>query len=284
MEPEHEHTDPAAIPKWVAPPFLVCESRLEAEARFVHLAIRGLDQLATLPKLLEILYAGPDHHEEGLDQAKRLGRAKADAELVKKEASTDFPLLHSHSIVAVWGILEVLAEDFAVTWLRNVPSAWQGADLTKIRVPLSTLQLTDDERSRFVLNELQRSTGADLRKGAGKLKSVLSPFDLAPPVGANIQRALHELCQVRNVIVHGAGRVDQKLLDECPWLEFVVGQTINIQHSIWGWYVRAATRYAERVFNQAIVRLGLKGCECPGMDEISPRPKPATHPLSQSTA
>src|SRR5215216_385839 len=115
IEGEHTHADQASIPAWLSAPFVVCRRRLHDEVRFIHLVLRGLDRLIALPELLEVLLPLHNSAEEANpDDVEMVNRAKTDAKWVEKEASTGFPILHSHSVVSVWGILEVLVEDYAV--------------------------------------------------------------------------------------------------------------------------------------------------------------------------
>jgi hypothetical protein len=275
---EHKHLSAEDLPRWACKPMWVCFDRLENEVNFLHLTMRGLAQLRLLPKVLGILQevkALPEADGAAKEGRRRisLDDAEKDATWVTCELEQGFPLLHAHSVVGVWSALEVLCEDFAVAWLTNVPEAWSCPEVAKLRLPISLYNsLSPDERPRFVIKELARTLNADLRKGVGKLKSLLAVFGLAPAVGPNLQKSIHELYQVRNVIVHCGSRADQKFIDECPWFGLAAGELVTIDHQVYGWYYRAARRFGERVLNQAFLGLKLPGCECPGMDEIEPRP------------
>jgi hypothetical protein len=281
MTHNHQEVDPAAVPKWILPPFFVCEQRLQEEGKYLHLTMRGLGQLQVLPTVLEALHKvdAEIESEAGGTAPSKLEAAKQDADWIAKEARAGFPILHAHAVVGIWSALEVLCEDFAIAWLRNLPEAWSVPEVAKLKIPIAKYQqLNESERPRLIVSELSRSLSTDLRKGVGKLNSLLVVFDLAPSVGPNVQRALHELCQVRNVIVHCGGLADEKLVEECPWLGIRVGERVQVDHPVYGWYYRAARRYAERVSNQAMVALGFEGCKCPGMDEIDARPDGALAP------
>ena len=270
--------DPNLVPRWIWPPFRICRQRLEDEIRFLHLAMRGLQVIRALPNYLEVVERENREMRAESGESRphsRLEAAKQDAEWVTSETQTGFPLLHSHFVIGIWSALEVLCEDFALAWLRNVPEAWKTAEVAKLKVSVGRYQgLTEDHRPRFVVSELSRSLGADLRKGVGKLKCLLGVFSLAPRVGENVKRALHELCQVRNVLVHCGGIADQMLTEECPWLGLKIGERVQLSHPLCAWYYAGARTYAERVSNQAMLALGFPGCECPGADEIHGRPEP----------
>ncbi|MBS2026031.1 MAG: hypothetical protein JST92_26830 [Deltaproteobacteria bacterium] len=266
-----------SVPTWARRPFAICKYRLDDEMKFLHLALRGLSLLTSMPELIQVLnstnVAALDA-EQAQREERRLSQAKLDATWVTQEAQRGNPILHAHSVVGIWSAIEVLSEDFSIAWLTNVPSAWNASELSKLKLPIGQYhQSSDDERSRWVVAELARSQGADFRRGVAKLSSVLEVFGLSPSIGANVRRALHEMCEVRNVLVHCGGRADARLLKECPWMELKIGEPVQIAHSVYGWYLHAARTFSERVFNQLLVALTLPSCHCAGVDEISPRPE-----------
>lgn len=275
---EHgEHDATIDLPEWVKPPLRQCFARIEDENRVLHLSMKGLSQLRTLPKVLEVLHSIDLRTEaEAAERAllaDRLTAAKKDAEWVQREVKDGYPILHAHSVVALWSALEVLSEDLSACWLSNKPGCWQHPSISRLRIGLGEYEaMLRDERIRFVIRELSRSLSIDLKTGIGRLEPLLEVFDLAPVVGPNLRRALHELSQVRNVVVHAGGRADRKLLTDCPWLPWRLGELVVIEHELYGWYYRAADRYAERVFHQVLRALGNRGCECPGLEEIPARP------------
>ena len=265
------HVDLTVLPEWAIQPFRVCLQKLQNEGRFLHLALCGFRGLSTLTTLVEIV--GPSKHRNTEDHQSWLQSAKVDAEWVKSEEERGFPLLHAHSVVALWGDLEVLANDVSIAWLQHAAKAWENSEIAKVKIAINMFQqLSPNERARFVISELSRTVGLDQRKGVGKLKATLGVFGLAPEIGTNCQRAIHELCQVRNVVVHCGGIVDQKLMNECPWLDAEVGGEIPVSHLLWSWYSNAVLKYVERALNRMAIKLGFPGCACPDADDISERP------------
>ena len=223
----------------------------------------------------------------GIEHARhspKIEDARRDAAWVRQESDSGFPLLHAHSVVSVWSAIEVLAEDFAIAWLRNVPAAWQVPEVAKLKIQVGRFhQLGESERAAFVVSELSRTFAPEVRRGVGQLKALLGVFNLWPAVGPNLQKALHELCQVRNVLVHFAGRADQKLVEECPWLGVAVGKEVAIPHALYVWYLTAARLLADRVHNQGTLALGFSGCKCPGLDEVKERPVQQLGAMSSPT-
>jgi hypothetical protein len=210
--------------------------------------------------------------DEG-DFCKKLEMAEFNAGWSKKQEQSGYPIMHTQSVVSLWGALEVLAEDVAVSWLENTESAWTAKRLERLKVPIYKWRSLDTtSQTRLVVAELARESGAPYGSGVTHLNAVLENFDIAPPVGTELRRSLHELGQVRNVLVHCGGVADDKLISKCPWLALRAGDAVEVPHTIWAWYTQAATRYGERLFSRVLTALGLEGCECPGMDTVRPRP------------
>ncbi len=263
IEPTSEHTHAEEnYPLWLLAPFRVCKKRLEQEDIYLHLALQGFEIITKMPQLYKALAV--EDNLQAMCQA---------AERVAHEDREGFPVLFAHAAVGVWTAVEVLSNDFALAWLRNHRQAWQADGVASIAMPIGDYQrLNEEERSRFVLRELSRTKKVDLRDGLGKLTALLDEFSLKPKTGANVRRALHELGQVRNVLVHCAGCADGKFINECPWFETKLGGRIRVSHCLYGWYKAAATCFLERLLQRAVETLGFIGCTCRGVDEISERP------------
>jgi hypothetical protein len=270
---KHSHDTTFALPEWAYAPLQNAHKRLLDEVRFLHLSVEGLHQLARRPQAIEVLRdtdVRPRDQQE--DYPLLLARAKEMAAWVNDEASRDFPLLHAHSVVGIWGILETLSEDVAFAWLSNKTDAWTATAIQKLKVPIGEYELLEgDERKRLVISELSRTTGG-IRNGVANLMPMLDAFGIAPVIRPNIRKALHEMYQVRNVIVHCGSRADARLLQECPWIGLQKGETVRIGHRVYAWYQRAAARYVERVQNQVVIALGGPACTCAGRDEVEDRP------------
>src|SRR5690242_5096489 len=84
----------------------------------MQLAEVGIGRIQSFPKMVRDLFPGISDSdavrkadEEWLEEQDKF------AQLAQSEIDLDFPLLHSHALVGVWGALEYLIEDLAVAWL-----------------------------------------------------------------------------------------------------------------------------------------------------------------------
>jgi hypothetical protein len=277
MTAHDNHATDFVFPEWARAPLRRCDSRLTEEVRFLHLSMAGLGQLAKRPQAIEVLLSLEEQYPTSEDEKKELtenlAAAKREAAWVEEETSRGFPLLHAHSIAAIWGILEVVIEEVAMAWLSSVPTAWRATAIQKLKLSIGEYEaIRPEDRARYVTSELSRALTGGVRNGISKLEPLLEAFDLAPTLKPNLRKALLELYQVRNVIVHCGSRVDQRLLEVCPWVSWPLGAGVLVEHGLYAWYQKAAGRYTERLRNQVVVALGGPACTCPGMDEIQDRP------------
>lgn len=92
---------------------------------------------------------------------------------------------------------------------------------------LPLLQASEDERVVFLREALLHDIGAELKIGIGRFEGPLDELGFGGAVASNVRRVLLELAEVRNVIVHKAGKIDSRLLERCPWLLFQIGESIR---------------------------------------------------------
>ncbi len=273
MSDHKEHIKVINLPKWAWPPFQHSLYSLLDENKFLHLSMSGLGQITKRPEIAAYFRDLDLPATRDTDWDAEYNRAKEDAEWVENEIRNGFPILHSHFVVSIWGILEAFSEDMAVCWLVNNPEAWKLPQLSKVKVPIGKFEgLSPKDRARLVILEVSRSMSLDFKRGLGKLDPPLHIFALSPKVGNNVRRAIHELCQIRNAIVHCGSRADRQLLHECPWVQWKPESNIKVDHKLAIWYCEAAHCYIQRVLSNVLISQGLEGCNCPGMDNISDRP------------
>lgn len=105
---DHSHANEdgaTAVPEWALAPFRQCLPRLRDETRFMHLAWTGLERIRVIPDMMKFL-SKPEIAKLGDRPVtdEEIERAQDDANWVDAEARLDFPLLHSHCSVSLWGI------------------------------------------------------------------------------------------------------------------------------------------------------------------------------------
>ncbi len=245
--------NPAPLPPWAQEPFDYFWRYESDAARILALCIRGVTTVSHIPRIINIL-----DHGKVRDEAAYVSN-QFDAEFAKQEIKDDFSALHSHSVVTIWGALEVLVNDLATAWLINQPEALNRATVSKIRIPLSEYErLNKDERMRFLVKDITRSLNADFKMGVDKFEVVLDALGLGGAVNKNRKKILYEVSQVRNILVHRAGIVDRQFKEGCPWVKTPLGSKFKINPKLYNRYHNEVWRYTFDLNARVRNRLGIE--------------------------
>jgi hypothetical protein len=259
-----------SVPKWAKAlfhDFLQKEKRL---SDVLHLAIGGIHMVRTRHQALKTIAehlpkeegdpADPSDHPEVI-------RAAKDKELADREIEYGFPILYEQATIALWTSLDTLVRVFLANWLLHTPEARQCNAVKKLKVKLGDYEsLEPPERCLWIIDVLDQELGGPLRAGTTRFETLLQPFGFSGSFDNDYGRALFELWQVRNALVHRNGIVDRKLLEACPWLKFSLGVPLYISHSMWMTYQAAVTNYVLELVQRIRVHFGLIRYEQPPVD------------------
>ena len=247
---------------WIREPFSRLETFLYETLRLCNLAAQGIYGLKGQIFLTEALYGGegpwsftpePDEGKRAIEESKQL------AEFAKDEIDNDFPLLHAHAIVGIWGALEACIDDLLVSVLVHDTDARRHEAFAKVKVSVTELEDMDsEERMRIVMEEAKRLLRAEQRIGINTFEAILATVDLSGDVLEDTRRDMIELQQLRHVFVHHGGIVDRKLLRHCPWLNIKPGTRIMLKRKDYERFTRAVVNYVKAV----IERVTKKYSEC----------------------
>jgi site-specific recombinase XerD len=163
------------------------------------------------------------------DAAGTLIRVVRPAKLIeraRRESTGDHPLLHGHSLVAIWSALETMAIDAADAWLAKFgPAANQ-----------------------------QRST----RTGIDRFEQLLDPVGLSGTCDPVLAQNIYEMQQIRHVFAHKRGIADRRFaVTACPHLGYAPGERIVIDRHTWSDFLLNALLYSEVVLKRMKRRLGM---------------------------
>jgi hypothetical protein len=245
-----ESVDPR--PAWALDPFERFLTYLETEERLLGLAIKGIRMITTQAQALEVLYeplltgsgfttvtdVTPEEAESHIAQAKR------SADLARSEVETEFPLLHAHSLLGIWGALEAVVEDVVRAWLTHRKKLLvESEPLSGVKVPLAAFQaMRPSQRIDYLIDQFPRGTGVG--GGFPRFEKLLSIAGLDGQVDEILRRKLIEVHQTRNVYAHRSGFVDSKARQACPWRrDWKVGKPVLVGHKRYRDYSEAIVEY-----------------------------------------
>lgn len=168
----------------------------------------------------------------------------AEEEANKAQEIRGLPMVHSQTLISLWAILESFIHMLAANVMSNDTNIRQNEKIRRIKIPLIDFETLDSqERSYFVIRELEQNVGASYRKGIGCFESLLDVFELGGGLEENYRRDLLELQQIRHVLVHRRGFVDRQLSEACPWLKLRMNSKINITREDIRKYFKAVNEY-----------------------------------------
>lgn len=191
---------------------------------------RGASTLTSFHHIYEVALEGAsdasrEENKESVEEAQKT------ADLAKSELEDDFPFLHSHSIMGMWGALEAMVEDLAIAWLEHNPSTLSDPRFAKIRIPFVQFQsLDENQRLRYLVTELQRDLGLGLKSGATKFEPLLGALGLGGPVHPKVRDVIYEAQNLRNLFAHKGGVADDRFVTNCPHLQYSVGNAVKINY------------------------------------------------------
>jgi hypothetical protein len=240
------------MPGWAAQPFRNLSEQVQRQWHLLQLSIRGISQMTLLPRIVEFLAEG-NRQEDKATAKQSLEAARRQANLAQREIDEGFPILHAYAALGLWSSLEAAVRLFLARWLQNRKGARAVDAIRKMKVRIGEYESLDgEERFFYILDRLEQEVSAPLRSGINRFEAILEPFGLSGEVDESVQRDLFELSQVRNALMHRAGRVDLALVESCPWLGLEAGTALALNHD-------AITRYSNAVMEYTVELLSRLG-------------------------
>jgi hypothetical protein len=156
-----------------------------------------------------------------------------------------YPLLVQQALVTLWGIIETTVMNVCMSWLKHHPEAACSDAFSRLRIKVGEfLGLDEVERTRMLVEELDRSLADKCPAGIERFEALLSAVGLTGDVEARIRKALVELYQIRNLYVHNGGVADRHFKRVCPWRREAVGEPVGVSSDLIGAYSLVVAHYA----------------------------------------
>lgn len=242
----------SGIPGWASKPFKDFIDDVEHMGQLLEMSIRGVSMIQAIPQATTVLADMKNAASEEQTRMK-LAEAEKHAAFAKREVENGFPILHANAATSLWSHLEATIRLFLARWLENEKSSLDIEPIQKMRVKLGEYErLQGEDRYFFILDRLEQELTAPLKWGVNRFESILALFGLSGEIHEKTQRDIFELNQVRNCLMHRAGRVDRRFADACPWLKLEPGQKFQVSPASVSRYFGSVMRYATEI----ICRIG----------------------------
>jgi len=243
-------------PKWATQPFEDLITDIEHLGQLLEMSVRGISVIQGMPQMVAAVAEAQgmsDHEETRLE----LAEAEKRAAFAKREVENGFPVLHGNTAIALWSHLEATIRLFLARWLENDKSSLEIEPIQKMRVKIGEYErLQGEDRYFFILDRLEHEMTAPLKCGINRFESILSLLGLCGEIHEKIQRDIFELNQVRNCLMHRAGRADRRFAEACPWLNLEAGQRIQVSPASVRRYFESVMHYASEIICRVGERYG----------------------------
>jgi len=147
----------------------------------------------------------------------------------KEQSDAGMPYLRALLTIRLVIVTETVIQDAVLTSLESVPGVLEREEVRRIKGPVAELLAASPaERAEFFAMALARDGKDHSQSGIGKYERLLQAVGLGGAIDDTVQRALFELVQVRNALVHAGGKADAKFCKSCPSFKLVPGSAISI--------------------------------------------------------
>jgi hypothetical protein len=178
----------------------------------LHLATKRKEQLDLVRRIDEALGESREQTPDAVEHGERV------EQFAKDQTARGNPYLFDLASVRLWGLLEACVDDLVAKALLDPTKCKDHELLNRLKGPLLPFRAASPaEQAEYLADTLRNSVDAPLKLGIGRFEAILEPIGLSGAVHDTVRKLLLELSQVRNLVVHRAGRVDKRFLEVCPW-------------------------------------------------------------------
>lgn len=246
-----------------------CRLAFEEAERVRELGVWGLFELRdSLEREQQQLGVSRDDEPLSADARRGLQAAWERAEMARIEIDNEHPHLHAQALLSMVSALDATVEELAPSYreMRAAGVAEQLIEKIRERRPeagsappqevLDEIRAAASRDILAALPELPNLHGSGLERYERLLRAsgLEAPQDRSIP--EDLAVAINELGVIRNVLMHRAGRVDDRALAAATTLRYEEGQLVRVTRADYRTYSAAARCYASeieyRVFRTAL--------------------------------
>ena len=228
--------------------YIVDEQVITSVTHRALINVRGTTILLAIAR--EQIPSPTDQIREAFQRA--IDISAGDFGFAEKEAANGFNTLFSHAAVGTWGAIETSVENTLLNHIRKVPDV-------EARIRASAPELKDKDLRRGLeggsAETLLKRWEGSLQDAATTMRRqllMLKAFGLHIELNPDNEQLLSELAELRNVILHRGGVVDQRFKDKCPWRPDAIGDRVRVSYELMGRYFEAAGDFGVKSIGAAV--------------------------------
>lgn len=215
--------------KWILEPTTNTVLFLGDSLTTLTLGERGLISLEMLPSILDSVARIVRGRSPSLqnDIARLRAKAAVDARLTAGARDRHVASMMRQFCVGSWSAIETMIEDTLIDHLINVPNAYE---IVEQKWPILQKRRPDNPTDRGEARAYFRywEKAVNQKNVVDRAMGMLSAFDLDFNIDQKNKDNLTEFNELRNILLHRKGIVDEYFLAKVPWSDRKVGDEYHI--------------------------------------------------------
>ena len=192
------------------------------------------------------------------------------SEMAQAELNNEHPHMNAQALLSMNSALDAVVEQFVPAMQRIAVKSLATQLLDRAKDQVATgedalgidavmtpdveevLRLAVEEMIAEKLPKVKRAKGSGVKRYEDLLGSVKLAAPADRPIPDDLDEALKELGVLRDVLMHRAGRVDKKALEQAPTLRYKEGDLVRISRRDYRTYSAAIRCYAAEIWFRSI--------------------------------
>lgn len=230
---------------WIIEPVARAISYVAEETNIagtLHRSLMVLEANETILRLARetLASAGQAEAVRGIDELLKEapGLSKSAAEV----RADDFAIVNTHSLIAIWGAVEVAVEDTVALVLANDANALGSLADAGAKTSAFEPPPLSEEAARRLSSRLEKQLRNDLKVGEFYVK-VLGVLGIDVSCSRHVLSKLQEANSVRNCLLHRGGVIDERAANSCGSLRPLLGEKVLINQQKYLEYYDAISEF-----------------------------------------
>jgi hypothetical protein len=207
-------------------------------------SMTGIETLLNIGRI-ELKRHGKIKEMSKMDQL--ISMAKSTAKQAIKLEQDDFNVINIHCVVAIWGALEACVENMITLILMNDRGA-----INTLRQSGATVRSIPGAPADEDCFKIYKNLERELRKSKSVAEAyveMLGIFGINVDCDNGMATKMAEINEIRNALLHRAGRINQRSITNAPALKPYLNRKIAIGAAVCGKYQKVVSDFCRNILD-----------------------------------
>ncbi len=176
-----------------------------------------------------------------------ISMAQSTAKQAIKLEQDDFNVINIHCCIAIWGALEACVENIITLVLMNDPEA-----INRLRQSVATVRSITGAPTEEDCFKIYKNLEREFRKSKSVAETyvgMLGIFGINVDCDDAMATKMAEINEIRNALLHRAGRINQRSITNAPALEPYLNRKIAIGTAVCGEYQKVVLDFYRNILD-----------------------------------